>query len=68
MKQYKQQVGEQLMMTKASKARTKNLITKKELDQASWHSSQMEFPWNHERQMNVIYVYAITPILKKLYP
>ncbi len=27
-----------------------------------------EFSWNYERQMNMAYVYAIIPILKKLYP
>ena len=29
---------------------------------------QMEFSWNYERQMNMAYVYAMIPILKKLYP
>ena len=28
----------------------------------------MEFSWNYERQMNMAYVYAMIPILKKLYP
>ncbi|MBR8695335.1 PTS system mannose/fructose/sorbose family transporter subunit IID [Enterococcus faecalis] len=27
----------------------------------------MEFSWNYERQMNMAYVYAMIPILKKLY-
>ncbi|EMF0395744.1 PTS system mannose/fructose/sorbose family transporter subunit IID [Enterococcus hirae] len=42
-------------------------VTKKELDQVFWRSFQMEFSWNYERQMNMAYVFAIIPILKKLY-
>ncbi|STP39889.1 PTS system mannose-specific transporter subunit IID [Enterococcus durans] len=45
----------------------KNRITKKELNHVFWHSFQMEFSWNYERQMNMAYAYAIIPILKKLY-
>lgn len=56
------------MMTKTSKTKTENLITKKELNQVFWRSFQMEFSWNYERQMNMAYVYAMIPILKKLYP
>ena len=55
------------MMTKTSKTKTENLITK-ELNQVFWRSFQMEFSWNYERQMNMAYVYAMIPILKKLYP
>ncbi len=42
-------------------------ITKKELNRVFWRSFQMEFSWNYERQMNLAYVYAMIPILKKLY-
>lgn len=42
-------------------------VTKKELNQVFWRSFQMEFSWNYERQMNMAYVFAIIPILKKLY-
>lgn len=42
-------------------------ITKKELNHVFWRSFQMEFSWNYERQMNMAYVYAMIPILKKLY-
>ena len=55
------------MMTKTSKTKTENLITKKELNQVFWRSFQMEFSWNYERQMNMAYAYAMIPILKKLY-
>ena len=41
------------MMTKTSKTKTENLITKKELNQVFWRSFQMEFSWNYERQMNM---------------
>ena len=56
------------MMTKTSKTKTENLITKKNLIKSFWRSFQMEFSWNYERQMNMAYVYAMIPILKKLYP
>ena len=39
----------------------------KELNHVFWRSFQMEFSWNYERQMNMAYVYAMIPILKKLY-
>lgn len=45
----------------------KSEITKKELNRVFWRSFQMEFSWNYERQMNLAYVYAMIPILKKLY-
>lgn len=44
-----------------------NKITKKDLNKVFWRSFQMEFSWNYERQMNMAYVYALIPILKKLY-
>lgn len=53
------------MMTKISDQEAK--ITKKELNKVFWRSFQMEFSWNYERQMNLAYVYAMIPILKKLY-
>ncbi|MGM0125545.1 PTS system mannose/fructose/sorbose-specific IID component [Enterococcus sp. AZ194] len=52
-------------MTKTSNPDKK--ITKKELSSVFWRSFQMEFSWNYERQMNLAYVYAMIPILKKLY-
>uniref|UniRef100_UPI00403FB3EA PTS system mannose/fructose/sorbose family transporter subunit IID n=1 Tax=Candidatus Enterococcus willemsii TaxID=1857215 RepID=UPI00403FB3EA len=52
-------------MTKTSKSTE---ITKKELNKVFWRSFQMEFSWNYERQMSLAYVYAMIPILKKLYP
>ena len=52
-------------MTKTSNTDLK--ITKKDLSKVFWRSFQMEFSWNYERQMNMAYVYAMIPILKKLY-
>lgn len=40
-------------------------ITKKDLFNIFLRSFQMEFSWNYERQMNLAYVYAIIPALKK---
>lgn len=42
-------------------------ISKKDLNRLFWRSFQMEFSWNYERQMNLAFVYAMIPILKKLY-
>lgn len=42
-------------------------ITDKELRSVFWRSFQMEFSWNYERQMNLAFVYAMIPVLKKLY-
>ncbi|WP_336177609.1 PTS system mannose/fructose/sorbose family transporter subunit IID [Fusobacterium polymorphum] len=39
----------------------------KELDRVFWRSFQMEFAWNYERQMNLGYVYAMIPVLEKIY-
>ena len=39
----------------------------KELTRVFWRSFQMEFSWNYERQMNLGYIYAIIPVLEKLY-
>lgn len=52
-------------MMKTSNSEKK--ITKKELNSVFWRSFQMEFSWNYERQMNLAYVFAMIPILKKLY-
>lgn len=45
----------------------KNTITSKDLRRVFWRSFQMEFSWNYERQMNLAFVYALMPILRKLY-
>lgn len=60
-------MGRLLTMTKTSKSKEENLITKKDLNKVFWRSFQMEFSWNYERQMNMAYAYAMIPILKKLY-
>ncbi|WP_417774562.1 PTS system mannose/fructose/sorbose family transporter subunit IID [Scopulibacillus cellulosilyticus] len=44
-----------------------NELSKKDLNRLFWRSFQMEFSWNYERQQNIGYVYAMIPILKKLY-
>ncbi|WP_217697301.1 PTS system mannose/fructose/sorbose family transporter subunit IID [Oceanobacillus sojae] len=55
------------MMMKTSDPKEKSLITKKDLNKVFWRSFQMEFSWHYERQMNMAYVYAMIPILRKLY-
>ncbi|GEN87006.1 PTS mannose transporter subunit IID [Oceanobacillus sojae] len=52
---------------KTSDPKEKSLITKKDLNKVFWRSFQMEFSWHYERQMNMAYVYAMIPILRKLY-
>ncbi|PNS10214.1 PTS mannose transporter subunit IID [Mixta theicola] len=42
-------------------------ITPRDLRRVFWRSFQMEFSWNYERQMNLAFVYAMMPVLKKLY-
>ncbi|GIO21666.1 PTS system mannose/fructose/sorbose family transporter subunit IID [Oceanobacillus sp. J11TS1] len=42
-------------------------LSKKDLNSLFWRSFQMEFSWNYERQASLAYVYAMLPILKKLY-
>lgn len=55
-------------MNKMMTSKNKNqLITKQDLRRVFWRSFQMEFSWNYERQMNLAYVYAMIPVLKKLY-
>ncbi len=45
-----------------------NAINARDLRRVFWRSFQMEFSWNYERQMNLAFVYALSPVLKKLYP
>lgn len=45
-----------------------SVITARDLRRVFWRSFQMEFSWNYERQMNLAFVYALIPVLKKLYP
>lgn len=45
-----------------------NVINARDLRRVFWRSFQMEFSWNYERQMNLAFVYALIPVLKKLYP
>ncbi|MDU1062098.1 MULTISPECIES: PTS system mannose/fructose/sorbose family transporter subunit IID [Leclercia] len=45
-----------------------NAINARDLRRVFWRSFQMEFSWNYERQMNLAFVYALIPVLKKLYP
>ncbi len=42
-------------------------ITARDLRRVFWRSFQMEFSWNYERQMNLAFVYALIPVLEKLY-
>ena len=46
---------------------TEPTITPRDLRRVFWRSFQMEFSWNYERQMNLAFVYALMPVLKKLY-
>lgn len=47
--------------------KTSNKITDKDLNRVFLRSFSMEFSWNYERQMSLAYVYAMIPVLKKLY-
>lgn len=47
--------------------KTSNKITDKDLNKVFLRSFSMEFSWNYERQMSLAYVYAMIPVLKKLY-
>lgn len=53
------------MISKENKDQHK--ISAKDLRRVFWRSFQMEFSWNYERQMNLAFVYAIIPILKKIH-
>lgn len=56
------------MTQKMSSENQDGIITAKDLRRVFWRSFQMEFSWNYERQMNLAFVYALIPVLKKLYP
>lgn len=43
-------------------------ITKHDLNKVFWRSHLIQSSWNYEGQMNVGYLYAMIPVLKKLYP
>ncbi len=51
-----------------SETQDENAINARDLRRVFWRSFQMEFSWNYERQMNLAFVYALIPVLKKLYP
>ena len=42
-------------------------LTKKELRQIFWRSCMLDSSWTYERQQNMGYSYAMTPVVKKLY-
>jgi fructoselysine and glucoselysine-specific PTS system IID component len=42
-------------------------LTKKELRQIFWRSCQLDISWNFERQQNLGYSYALTPVADKLH-
>jgi fructoselysine and glucoselysine-specific PTS system IID component len=42
-------------------------LTKKELRQIFWRSCQLDISWNFERQQNLGYSYAMTPVADKLH-
>lgn len=44
-----------------------NKLTKKELLQIYLRSCQLDISWNYERQQNLGYSYALTPVIKKLH-
>jgi len=52
-------------MTTNSNPRKK--ITAKELRQIFWRSCQLDISWNFERQQNLGYSYAMTPVTDKLH-
>lgn len=41
-------------------------LTNKELRQVFWRSCQLDVSWNYERQQNLGYSYAMTPVVRKL--
>lgn len=51
------------MTTSSSEKR----LTKKELRQIFWRSCMLDSSWNYERQQNIGYSYAMTPVVKKLH-
>ena len=42
-------------------------LTRKELRQIFWRSCMLDSSWNYERQQNIGYSFAMTPVAKKLY-
>lgn len=44
-----------------------NKLDSKQLRQIFWRSCQLDASWNYERQQNLGYSYAMTPVIKKLY-
>jgi fructoselysine and glucoselysine-specific PTS system IID component len=42
-------------------------LSKKEFWQVFWRSCQLDVSWNYERQQNLGYSYALTPVTKKFY-
>lgn len=56
------------MMTMSSKMTdSDSKLTRKELMQIFWRSCMLDSSWNYERQQNIGYSFAMTPIVKKLY-
>lgn len=56
-------------MTMNSDNRTEERkITKKELKQIYMRSCQLDISWDYERQQHIAYSYAMTPVIRKLYP
>ena len=43
-------------------------LTKKELKQIYVRSCQLDISWDYERQQHMGYSYALTPVVRKLYP
>lgn len=43
-------------------------LTKKELKQIYIRSCQLDISWDYERQQHIAYGYAMTPVVRKLYP
>ena len=42
-------------------------LTNKELRQVFWRSCMLDSSWNYERQQNIGYSFAMTPVIKKLH-
>ncbi|MEG0176687.1 PTS system mannose/fructose/sorbose family transporter subunit IID [Anaerorhabdus sp.] len=53
-------------MTMSSNSMKK--LTKKELNQIFIRSCQLDISWDYERQQHIAYSYALTPVVRKLYP
>ncbi|MCI5773185.1 MAG: PTS system mannose/fructose/sorbose family transporter subunit IID, partial [Erysipelotrichaceae bacterium] len=54
-------------MTMSSNTFTDKL-TRKELKQIFIRSCQLDISWDYERQQHIAYAYAMTPVIRKLYP